>query len=70
MMKRRMLPPSRTKPMADATYFDRVMRLHFIRVNPAPPPRRRRLSLAWEATGYAAVIFLLLVALGVFGDLK
>jgi hypothetical protein len=56
--------------MADATYFDRVMRLHFIRVNPAPPPRRRRLSLAWEATGYAAVIFLLLVALGVFGDLK
>ena len=64
---KRMLPPSRTKPMADATYFDRVMRLHFLKVNPAP--RKRRLSLVGEAAGYAAVLFLLLVALSIFGDI-
>ena len=64
----RMLPPSRIAPMAaDASYFERVMQTHFREVNAAP--REKRSSLAGQAIGYAAVIFLLLVALGVFGDL-
>ena len=66
---KRMLPPSRTEPMdLKATYFERLMRVHFRSVN--SPPRRKRSSFAGAVIGYAAVIFLLLVALGVFGDLK
>ena len=64
---KRLLPPSRTRPVADATYFDRVMRLHFLKVNPAP--REKRSNFAGQAIGYASVIFLLLVALSIFGDI-
>ena len=62
---RRMMPPTKIKPMAEASYFDRVMRLHFLSVN----TEGTRSNFAGQAIGYAAVIFLLLVALSIFGDI-
>jgi membrane-associated protease RseP (regulator of RpoE activity) len=71
-MKRRLLPPSRTKPMdPDASYFERVMRTHFQEVNDERPRRRisRRAKSYWDATVYGAGIVLLLVLLGIFSDI-
>jgi hypothetical protein len=71
MMKRRMMPPSSTKPIADASYFDRVMMTHFREVNDGRPRRRisRRAKSYWDATVYGAGIVLLLVLLGIFSDI-
>ena len=69
-MSRRMLPPSRTKPMADASYFSRVVRLHFQEVNDERPRRRipSRTKSYFDAVVYGAGI-MLLVLLGIFGDI-
>ena len=71
MMKRRMMPPSSTKPIADASYFDRVMMTHFREVNGERPRRRipSRTKSYWDAVVYGAGIMLLLVLLGIFGDI-
>jgi len=71
-MKRRLLPPSRTEPMdPKASYFERVMRTHFQEINDERPSRRipRRTKSYWDATVYGAGIMLLLVLLGIFGDI-
>ena len=71
-MKRRLLPPSRTKPMdPDASYFERVMRTHFQEINDERPRRRipSRTKSYFDAVVYGAGIMLLLVLLGIFGDI-
>jgi hypothetical protein len=65
---KRLLPPSRTAPITDATYFERVMRVHLNIIDEAPGTRSKS-SVAWQAVGYATVIFLLLAVFGIFGDL-
>lgn len=64
--KKRMLPPSRTQPIEDATYFERVMRLHFRSANDT---RRSRAKSYWNAVIYGVVMLFLLFLFGVFGDL-
>jgi len=69
---KRLLPPSRTEPMdPKASYFERLMRVHFQEVNGDWPSRRipRRSKIYWDATVYGAGIMLLLVLLGIFGDI-
>ena len=69
-MKRRLLPPSRTEPMdPKASYFERLMRVHLI--HDERPSRRipSRAKSYWDATVYGAAIMLLLVLLGIFGDI-
>ena len=68
----RMPPPSRTKPMdPDASYFSRVVRLHFQEINDERPRRRipSRTKSYFDAVVYGAGIMLLLVLLGIFGDI-
>jgi hypothetical protein len=50
-----------------ASYFERVMRVHFRSVN--APPRRKRPSAAWQAIAYGSVITGILVLLGAFADI-
>ena len=71
-MRSRMLPPSRTEPMdPKASYFERVMMTHFREVNDERPRRRipSRTKSYFDAVVYGAGIMLLLVLLGIFGDI-
>ena len=69
---KRLLPPSRTEPMdPKASYFERLMRVHFQQADDERPSRRipRRSKSYWDATAYGAGIMLLLGLLGLFGDI-
>lgn len=63
-MRRRMMPPTKIKPIQAGNLLERCMNVHLVSGEP---------SVAWaiagQAIGYASVIFLLLVALSIFGDI-
>ena len=66
-MTKRLFPPSRIAPMDTAQDFERIMRPHFQEMNYA---KSSRVKSYLDAVIYGGVIFILLVVvLGVFGDL-
>jgi hypothetical protein len=63
---KRMLPPSRIEPIQDGNLLERCLNVHLVSsINYTPGTKS---SFTMQAIGYAAVICLLLGALGIFGD--
>ena len=67
---KRLLPPSRTEPMdPKASYFERLMRVHFQQADDERPRRRIPSRSKWDSVVYGGMILLFLTLLGIFGDI-
>jgi len=66
-MTKRLFPPTNIKPMDKVSDFERIMRPHFQEMNYA---RSSRVKSYLDSIIYGGILLVLMVVLGVFGDLS